>query len=207
MKDSRLIEEVKREIEHAPSRSGDLEAVIQKGQRRRRRVRSLGSVAALAVVAVTVAGIWTATQQQQPPVGAETDHYEFMINCLADAGIEATMSPGSNHLDINFEGVDQEEAMRTVTSCRAASGAPVSLDDAYLEDYHGFLTELYRCLESEGFPVPEFVNVDEYIADGGLWHPYDSMWESSTSGPTEVLRNAQASCPNDRDHEFWQEDN
>ncbi len=144
---------------------------------------------------------------RRAPDASEIAHYEFMAGCLAEFGIAAEYDPRSGALSIGV-GSDQSEVLEeALQACRRRAGLPVDgPDEAYLRDYYPFLVELYRCLVAEGFPVPELVTEETFVEEGGLWHPYELMYEEAAAsgvGISDDLRRAELECPNDPGDPRW----
>lgn len=135
------------------------------------------------------------------------DHYNFMISCLEERGIAAEYNAATGGLDLQFGGIDQEALNEAIVDCRVEDSMPVGPpDEDYLRDYYTFLVQLHECLVTTGFPVPELITIDSYLESGGLWHPYDALWEASESGPNPVLQEAERACPNDQTSPVWEQD-
>ena len=144
---------------------------------------------------------------RRAPDASEIAHYEFMAGCLAEFGIAAEYDPRSGGLEIDA-GAGQSEALGfALETCRNRAGLPVDgPDEAYLRDYYPFLVELYRCLVAEGFPVPELVTEEGFVDGGGVWHPYQQMYEAAAAsrvGVSDDLRRARQVCPEDPDDPRW----
>lgn len=198
-----VIDAVTREIDRVPNRSGDLEAVIDKGHKHRRTRIARNASVALALVSLAIVGLVSMSPGPDPSItpasGGETEHPDFMVMCLNAAGLTATRVGESERVDIDHLEIEPETLSRIIVDCRLRSGIFEIAEVSHVRELHSFLVELHSCLESEGYPVPELITADQFIQRRAQWHPYDMIWESSGADATPELQAAAQECPNNPD--------
>lgn len=149
----------------------------------------------------------TAADGNPAPDEETLAHYDFMVACLAELGIPAEYDPESGGLDIQ-SGESQSEALRSaIEQCRTEDGEPIGAPtEEYLRTYYQFLVMLHRCMTEISLPAPELITEDVFVDGGGLWHPYDLIWdeaEAAGTGTTSNLSSANTNCPNDPSAPRW----
>ncbi|WP_293696954.1 hypothetical protein [uncultured Agrococcus sp.] len=141
--------------------------------------------------------------QGYPGPASEEESHAIYVECMAGFGWEVEDATGDGGFS---PGEIPEEQLQDFhdadSSCwQEASIHPEYFSQADWERWYESLKETTRCLEAEGYSIPNQPTLQQFIDGQGLWTPYEYLLDEGIIIGSE-LPAMHAVCPEEM---FWPE--
>ncbi len=157
----------------------------------------------LLLTVVTGCGTSSATDslpEDYPGPTSREESDQIFMDCLAERGWEVEQMPDGGFTPGEIPDEQVEEWNGATTECwEHANVRPENFSQNEWEEWYGNTIETSRCLEAEGYSLPEQPTLQEFIDGGGEWSPYVELLGSGVMSDGEFTV-VQDICP---EQEFW----